>query len=397
MVFLLIITCLFFLIVGMRCSNNNLFSPSVMTSSIWLVSFLLYLTLGQQLPDLSLRFYLCVLLWIAGLCFSSLFVQSATFRNSRLDEPGLLMRNIYLLLSVLALPKLYFFTKQALEGGVGGNWAWSLRLAALGQGSGFDEPFTGLFAVIWQVSLLLELLCFEKKKWWRLALISAIYLAFGVATMSKIIFLCYFLFMGTIFYFKKILTLKHLLICLSLLVVLFIGVQTARNAMKFSSTDHNFFLCYVVSNFYAFDTLEPMTASHWGENTFRVFYAIAEKMEWSKIEPVDPLLEWIQKPIPTNTYTTLYPFYVDFGAWGIGFFSIFLGSLYGWLFKKAQSGSNFHLLFYAVLTNALFMQYAAELFFSTFAGYVKLFVLLLIPFLATKHNLLALKRKITEH
>ena len=368
-----------------------------MTAAVWFAGLTMHLVLGSNLPELSFRFYIAVGFWIAGLCLASLYTQSATFRNSRLDEPGVLIRNIYLFASIVTVPKLYFFARQAIMGGTSGNWAWDLRLAALGNGSGFEEPFAGLFAVIWQVSLLLELLSFEKKKWWRLALISVIYWAFGIVTMSKIVFLCYFLFLGTIFYFKKILTLKHLLVCLSFMVVLFIGVQTARNAMKFTSTDDDFFLSYVVSNFYSFDTLEPMSEEHWGENTFRVVYAIAEKTGLSEIEPVDPLLKWVEKPIPTNTYTTLYPFYVDFGLGGIVVFSIVLGILYGWLFKKASSGSNFHLLLYAVMTNALFMQYAAELFFSTFAGYVKLFILLLIPFLATKHNLLAVKKRITEH
>lgn len=395
MVFLLIILCLFFVVVGLRCSHNNIFSPSVMTGTIWAGSLFLFLVLGQKLPDLSFNFCLCLFLWISCTCLSSLYAQSATYRDSKLDEPGLLIRNIYLIYSVIWAPILYEFVTKVMLLGTSGSLALDLRLAAIGKGSGFSSAFGGLFVIIWQVSFLLEALCFDKKKWWRFALITFIYASFGIVTMSKITFLNIFLFGTSIFYFKKRISLKHLLMGIGVLLFLFLTLQSIRQAIKFSDVDDSFFITYIVSNLSAFDTLKPCTSLHFGENTFRFIYAMFYDLEWSRIEPVDIMLKWINKPIQTNTYTAMYPYYVDFGKTGLVIFPILMGTIYGWIYKKAEMGSNFHIVLYAVVINIIFMQYAADLFFTSFSGNVKLFIFILIPFLATKHNLLVIKKRIT--
>lgn len=180
---------------------------------------------------------------------------------------------------------------------------------------------------------------------------------------------------------------KHILIGLSILLVFFFGLQSVRQTVKFSDVHEDFFVTYILSNMSAFDTLQPASAEHWGENTFRFIYAVAYKMGISNIEPVETILKWIYKPVLTNTYSGMYPFFVDFGYWGVLIFSLILGSLYGWAFRKAQMGNNFHILLYAIFLNVIFMQYAAELLFTNLAGYFKLFIGLSIPFLFTKKNL----------
>lgn len=393
MIYILIIICLFFLVAGLTCSKNNLFSPSVITSAVWITCFIFFIVLDHNLPPLSLNFFIAVGIWITGISMSSLVAQSLTYRNQELNDPGRLMLNIYLILSIISFPTILEFAKIAIVNGSYGNWAMNLRMAALGKGSGFEEPFGGFQMVIWQVSLLLELLCFDKKKWWRLAIISFIYISFGFFTMSKIIFLNFFFFSCSILYFKNKIRLKHLVIGISVLLVLFLGLQSVRHAIKFSNASDNFFVVYLIGNMSSFDTLTPCTAEHWGENTFRLFYAITNKLGISDIEPVDTILKWIDTPINTNTYTGMYPFYIDFGLWGIGIFSVLLGWIYGWIFKKAQMGNNFYILLYAVTINIIFTQYVADMLFTNFAGYFKLLILLALPFIITKYNLLAIRQK----
>lgn len=387
MIYLLIVYCIVILIIGLGCSKNNLFSPSVMTSSIWLGCLLLFVCLKHPLPELKSTFILSNFIWISGLCISSLVVQSATFPNQNLNEPNKLIQNILLILSIIYFPSLLEFAQRAVLTGGTGSWAMNLRLAALGKLSGFKEPYGGIEVIIWQVSFLLELLQFKKKTWWRLALISFIYLSFGFFTMAKVIFMNFFLFSCCVLYFKKVIKMKHILIGLSILLVFFFGLQSVRQAVKFSDVHEDFFVTYILSNMSAFDTLQPASAEHWGENTFRFIYAVAYKMGISNIEPVETILKWIYKPVLTNTYSGMYPFFVDFGYWGVLIFSLILGSLYGWAFRKAQMGNNFHILLYAIFLNVIFMQYAAELLFTNLAGYFKLFIGLSIPFLFTKKNL----------
>ena len=393
MTFILIIIATFFLIIGLAYSKNNIFSPSVLTSAVWIACMTLLLFHSSQLPALSFKFYGCVFLWMAGICFSSAIPQSATFQDSKLNEPGKTIRDIYLIVSVFIIPKLILFAKTAIANGETGQWAFDLRMAALGQGSGFHDTLGGLIVLVTQCSFMLELLCYDKKKKSRLIVATFCYLLYGIVSMSKITFLNIFLYTCVILYFNKKISIKQILGGTGVLLIFFLLLQSIRHSINISEAKGTVVSLYILGNFFAFDTLEPCTSLHWGENVFRAFYSMFYKLGLSDIESINPILEWVYKPIPTNTYTTLYPFYVDFGIWGILFFSIFLGFLYGYFFRKAQPGSKFHLLFYAVITGILVMQYAADQFFAIFAINLKVFILLFIPFFMTKNNLLSIKNR----
>ena len=92
----------------------------------------------------------------------------------------------------------------------------------------------------------------------------------------------------------------------------------------------------------------------------------------------------------------MYPFYVDFGHAGVIIFSIVIGSFLGWLFKKSLMGSKFYIAFYAITLNVIVMQYAADLLFTNLTSNIKLFIVLAIPFVFTKHNLLVVKNKLNR-
>ncbi|MBR4714499.1 MAG: oligosaccharide repeat unit polymerase [Paludibacteraceae bacterium] len=396
MVYVIIIVCLFFVFGGLYCSKNNPFAPSVITSLLWLCCMMLYLMIDHRLPPLSSSLCITLLCWILSVNVSSLLTQSVTYRQDQYNDVGFFVRNIYLILAIAFLPSLIRFAQIAIVNGSSGNWALDLRLAALGKGSGFKEPYGGWQIVIWPVSYMLELLCFKKKTWWRLAIPLAIYVMFGAITMSKMVFLSIFLYTGSILFFKRVIKLKHFVMAFVPLITVFIVLQMVRHSSQFSSVTADFVRTYIVGNMSAFDTLRPCSAEHFGENTFRLFYAVLYKTGLSSTEPVEVILPWIEKPLVTNTYTGMYPFYVDFGVAGVIIFAIILGSIYGWTFKKAQCGSNFNILVYAVFSQIVFTQYVADMLFSNTAIYVKMILLLLIPFYVTKNNLLVCKEKVVS-
>lgn len=396
MVYVIIVVCLFFVFGGLYCSKNNPFAPSVITPMLWMCCMLLYLTVDHRLPTLSTAFCVTLLCWIASITISSLLTQSVTYKQDQYNDVGFFVRNVYLVLAIIAFPSLIRFAQIAIVNGSSGNWALDLRLAALGRGSGFEEPYGGWQIVIWPVSYMLELLCFKKKTWWRFAIPLTIYFLFGVVTMSKMVFLSIFLYTGSILFFKKVIRLKHFVMAMVPLAILFISLQMVRHSSQFSAVSSDFIRTYILGNMSAFDTLRPCSAEHFGENTFRLFYAVLYKLGLSSTEPVDVILPWIEKPLVTNTYTGMYPFYVDFGVAGVIIFAIILGGIYGWTFKKAQSGSNFNILVYAVFSQIVFTQYVADMLFSNTAIYVKMILLLLIPFYVTKNNLLVCKEKVVS-
>ena len=212
--------------------------------------------------------------------------------------------------------------------------------------------------------------------------------------MSKMVFLSIFLYTGSILLFKRVIRLKHFVMAIVPLFIVFTLLQSTRHASQFSAVVSDFVRTYIVGNMSAFETLMPNSSEHFGENTFRLFYAVLYKTGLSSTEPIEVILPWIEKPLVTNTYTGMYPFYVDFGLIGVILFAFILGSIYGWTFKKAQNGSNFSILVYAVFTQIIFTQYVADMLFSNTAFYIKLILLLLLPFYITKNNLLSCKEKV---
>jgi oligosaccharide repeat unit polymerase len=85
---------------------------------------------------------------------------------------------------------------------------------------------------------------------------------------------------------------------------------------------------------------------------------------------------WI--PLPTNVYTAFQPFYEDFGYKGIAFFATVYGVLFGWLYRKAHSGSSTSKCMYAYITVVLMLQFFQEQFFVTLSTIIQLAVLFLL-------------------
>lgn len=375
--------CIIFIYVGLLSSKNNVFSPCIITSVIWLLCFVLYLILPHKLPELSYSFYIAISCWIVGICTTSLIIENSKIKCSSYNEAAKLIRDIYLVISILAYPSLIIYATNVIELGDTGNWAKDLRLAALGQSQHFKEVYGGIHVTIWQVTFLLELYFFSKKKWYRLLLVSICCLSFSFVTMSKWNLLNLFFMMVCVLYFKRIVLLKHILLGLGVFLALSIVLQTLRHK---SYGGEDFFVLYLVGNMSAFDTLTPASAEHWGESSFRMFYAVFYKMGLSDIEPIDPILPWIKKPLETNTYTGMYPYYKDFGVGGILAFSILLGFIYGWFYRKAKSLSVYSILAYSYFVTIIISQYVGDMFMTNLMGHIKFLCLLYIPFACAKYK-----------
>jgi oligosaccharide repeat unit polymerase len=113
----------------------------------------------------------------------------------------------------------------------------------------------------------------------------------------------------------------------------------------------------------------------------------------SSIEPVDPILPWIQKPLQTNTYTGMYPFFKDFGIFGVALFSIVLGLVYGWFYKKAKSLKTFSVLAYSYFVTVMISQYVGDMFVTNLTGHIKFLCVLVFPFVCTKYGVFKIKKR----
>lgn len=384
---LLIVLLLLLWLGGFVLSRQNVFSPSVLMSSIWIFCLSLFVLLPHGLPILSNKFVGALALWSTSFAFASLFFQSFRIPIDLSVDASKAARDVLLLLSVITFPVLIVWVHAII--GLSGDWAHNLRLAAIG-GLKDYPPINGIIPLLWQVSLLLELYYINRKKFWRMLLPLFCFLCYGIATMSKVIFLQILFPVLCMLFFKGYIGVKHILISACILFFSFFVLQAIRQGVNFDSNEskRDFVTLYALSSMSAFDTLEPSSSMHTGENVFRFIYAIMHKLGWSNVEPINPLLPFIKHPIVTNTYTVMYPYYKDFGLWGIFIFALLLGCLFGLFFKCAQQKSAFFVILYSYLCTVIVLQYVADIFMTNFIGHVKFVLLLYFPFWISKRKLL---------
>ena len=389
-----IFLCLFLFIISLICSKYNIFAPSVITSGIWLIVLVLYSVAGNNLNQLTGKFPGAINIWVTLFCFSSLFVQAlSTTKKNRL-EPSRLARNIFFYASLITFPLLILHAYEIVKLGTSANWMADLRSAAIGGIKGINiEDANPFYVVIWLISYFVELIYYSKQNKKRVIILFIMYFIFGFITMSKLHFLI--LFLGTLYilYYKKVVLLKHVFYGIVVLVAIFYGIQSLRSKANANKPEAGMVELYLLSPSPAFETVKPNSATKFGENVFRIVYAIEYKLGFTDKEPVDTLLKFVYVGVGTNTYTVLYPFYKDFGIAGISFFSILLGLVLGYIYNKAEHGDVLFIVIYAFFLTEVIMQYGAEMFFTNLSLNLKRVIIALIPFLISKYELFSLARK----
>ena len=373
-------------------SNRDIFNPALLTSALWLVGILLFLFLPNSLPSLQKQFIFSLELWSLGLVVSSWVTQSCVY-STKEWQCSATVRDLYFWISLLFIPSFLIFVYQAIVYGSSGSVAMDLRLAALGSNDRMGgEVYTPFYYVLWTVTYLLYLIDIDKYHWRRAVILGCLVLLFAIGTMSKALILSFGLMTIYVLYRKKYISTKANLIVAVCLVAVMFAIHGIRQSQQMDEEQIVTVVeQYILRGFCAFDTLRPESADHWGENVFRLYYAVTYKLGIATTEPIDPILPWVSKPVSTNTYTTLYPFFKDFGYMGIAVFSIFLGLLLGIAYKKAQTKNSFFIILYAYVLMMVIMQYAAEYFFTNMAGHIKFVILLGIPYIVGTNNLLRIK------
>lgn len=376
---ILILTLL--LIGGYLFSRKDILSPAVLVAFVWLFALLCYALLPHVLPPMGTKALMGVGLWAAGLVAGSLLMQSFSYskRSMQIDKR---IQEIYFWISLACIPLLAVFVIQALGTNLDASPAMRLRWAALGKGQVDGAVYSPFYYVLWLATYLLYLYDADRQHWVRAVIMGVLVLAFGIASMSKLLILNMGVMTLVVLYHKEVIRFRHLLTGAGVLAVVLLVFHAIRQSKSLNG-EYTAFLMeqYVLRNFFAFETVQPCSAAHWGENVFRIFYAVTYKLGIGTVEPVNTLLPWISEPVNTNTYTCLYPFYKDFGYWGIALFAPVLGGLIGWVYKRKQQGDTFFTMLYAYFSTMLIIEFDAEMFFTCLAGNIKFVLLLMLPFL----------------
>jgi oligosaccharide repeat unit polymerase len=315
-------------------------------------------------------------------------MQSIKFGVNKSIQPSIFARNLLFYISLITFPLLLYKAYEITQLGGGVDWMSILRKTAVGGLKNVDSKETSPFyVIIWMVSYLIELYYFSNSNKRRVIILFTMYFFYAVISMSKTNFLSLFLSTILILYLKKTINTKHILIGIVGIFLFLFGFQSIRNKSDNKSAIKNFITLYLLTNPPAFETITANSSKNPGENTFKFFYAVKNKLGLSETEPVEQILPFVNVPKSTNTYSILYPAYKDYGNMGIIIFSIILGLLLGFVFKQAQERSILFIIIYSFLLPQIFMQFAGDMFLTNLSLNLKRIIIVLIPFIISKYNL----------
>lgn len=350
-----------------------------------------YLILSPPFFPLENRFLPAITIWVSFYFLSSILAErifSTLKWNRHKQEINIKIWKILLVISVtVTIFSCYANIRDAFQNPE--FFFVSLRSMNTGLDDSIKKDTTiwSYFFAAVSILYLAELIRYPSKKI-VFILLFFVNLLFSFVTMAKTMFAQLFLTTMIILVVQKRIKLKHMIIPTAMLAVVMIMIQVVRatddDSENFSLV--NFINIYLFSGMIAFDHAN-LNFTDDGSHTFRLFYAIAHVFD-DRVPVVNPILDYSTISNAgdiTNVYTGLYPFYADYGMFGIFVFSIIYGSFAGFLYSCSKYSypalilysifATFSILIFLgdfFLTNlSLFIQYA---FYSVILYYPKLCV-----------------------
>lgn len=379
--FLTTIGILAFLLAASYFYTRSLAHPGVVTAGIWLVLLLIYNTADFDLYELSDSFYKAVLLWVCPFCIASLISQHSSSLMPKIiagdANPKILAFIKPFLIVALILASLALVYRGMLFNS--SNILYGIRQASVASLRGDEDvipfpiwlrPFITIAnTAAMPTCLYLFVLKKDKSRYSKVLLILLIVFYLlrsnkNVIAQVGLAFVCMLLLEQSVSK-KKILTIALIM------GVFMIGISYLRRlGVKgdgFVMTD--FIALYLLAPLPAFDSVLDSTSlieNFHGEYTFRAFVNILHLFNPSIVGNSDPfnLENWVTVPVPVNVYTTLFPFYEDFGYIGIAIFGALLGYFSSVIFKHAIKGFVVSKLVYSCMFYTLIFQFFADNFFQ---------------------------------
>lgn len=386
-----------FLVVGCMTAlgwylMRDLFSPYVIVPGVWFAILLLsYLTQPEFFPIIH-DFPVAMVLWCGFFLIAAYLVYALlpeergllTLKPSMVENvtPSRKVINAYMIISLLAMPyMLYALVRYGIERGETNLFLY-IRLSSVE--TDFDKPEFGLAIYLIPIVPVLLILAYGyvKERWFRILAV-LIGIVSGLTTMSKTTFFVMVITILYIQYRRGKVKVGTMVAVFALFVVFSVWFQLMRSFENdvdtFSPTD--MLSVYTLSPCVAFDYYaQPMSSQFLGEHVFRFFYAVAHAFG-NDIEPASNILKFVGVPELTNTYTILYPFYIDFGLGGIAVFGALYGLMFGFLYRRGQKRDNIYFVLYACFLNYLVLQFVQENFFSNLSLSLQYIAISILPFL----------------
>ena len=387
MIVLLCILFFFLSIIGYR-HNQDIFSPYTLGPIIWFVILLLYIFSSPTFYPIDIRFPLCVFLWVIFFTISSFVVsENLNFKYTKFNAINERVWKILLSLSIFAC---LFGAYNAISVALSDIDTFFTTLRSIN--TGLDDNITikssGIFSYFYSALLVLYLAELTTRRHSKrfLYILLFLNLLFSFVTMAKTQFALLFICSIVVLYKQKKVKIRQLIIPLLLLLLFFVFLQILRSVDGFEGEFDikRFFDIYLFSGMTAFDVVN--ISPGWdGKYTFRFFYAIGSVLGLD-IPVADTILNYTlidSMGTITNVYTGLFPFFADYGYFGVILFASINGALYGYLYKKSKA-NNAALIIYSILSSYYVLIFLGDFLYTNLSLFIQYVFYSLIIFYPKK-------------
>lgn len=394
---MVLITAIFILLLAFLgyVRAKNYIAPTVLSPLSWGMVLLFYAILDHGMNELSNLVLGIILTWNLSLLFGAWFFSEVTLEyNIKLKKKhgqfNHTIRDLFYWISVLGtFPLLFISYKQGTTLGQG-DFFLNLRLANTGIVE--TEYNYGIWQYIFTfsfVSFLIELFIYQKgegKK--RIYILLIINLLLALATMAKSSF--FFLFLSVLFsiMFRRKIASRYLILVFGMLMLILSLLQLMRSSVE-SNVISSMFYTYIFGGVPALDQI-VLAHSHsvqWGQMTmrfFRTLYAIfgGIPLEMKSLQFTNDIAEngYVFVPMPTNVFTVIGPFWLDFGYKGVAIFSFIIGSISGLLYRLALKKELWAVIAYSFFACTLVLQFFGEYIFTNLSYTIQIIALTFFAF-----------------
>lgn len=349
-----------------RCS---LYSPLVISASIWLIVFIVGLLSEEYYYPIKERAFIAWLIWfmVTSLFFFLIYPSSTKSAQMRAG-----IRKIPIDYSLPLLFLTIWLCYQIWVVGSSGPESFfsNLRMSAILRMSAVNpNDFTSLGSLIMRsYPLVFALFLFEhvyehRENRHLRFLLWCFMLLYAIAIMSKNAILIPLLSWTIIQGIEGRLNASKIALFAVVVFSLMIFVHFMRSASGFDvQMILNMLALYIYSPIIALGYTDINSRLPIGAHVFRFFYAIGDILHITP-PPISIIPEFIRVPEPANVFTVMHPFYHDFGLLGVTLGAVLYGLFFSCLYFLSVKRGGIWIVLFSGYSIALVLQFFAELLF----------------------------------
>ncbi len=358
----------------------KIYSPIFIHNFIWLFTISIGVLAYDRFIDIPELSVWAMLLWFTTV-YCILFLMRLKSGHSSLYLDG---KRQFENFKPIKRPQIWLFViivsvisiREVYEVGMGGpnnNFLLNLRLALIIKD--YDGPRPFFILLFYPILTALFSICtfYEGSASKNTISLLVWQIVFAIGIAGKFAIMTPFVIMVVIGLFKQTIGVKKVIFSSLFIIFIMMLLHFSRMSEQDSMSIADILGIYIYSPLVALGLLEnTIHTIHFGEYTFRIFYAVSYYFGFSELPPQETILDYVNVPFPTNVYTVMQPFYSDFGLLGVFLGAIFYGVFWGVLFKFVERKGYHYLMIYSLLVISLVTSFFGETLITNFSGNMKM-------------------------